>query len=129
LSLFGLNGVNAAKPETTRNWTILYDLLDELAGEVHPPHPLEVKTTAEARIKTDKIDSEVPGHLLRCDLLPEADVPSQAARDVRNILRQRLFSVRLHRSIVDKISKVPAKPRVRNKKAFVQDMGAIWRRA
>ena len=89
------DGRAAAVLEATRNWTVMYDLLEELVGEVHLAHPLKVKAIAEARIKTDKIDSEVLAHLLRCDLLPEAHVPGQAARDVRNILRQRMFFARV----------------------------------
>lgn len=44
---------------------MMYDLLEELVGEVHLAHPLKVKAIAEARIKTDKIDPEVLAHLLR----------------------------------------------------------------
>jgi transposase len=89
--------------EATRNWTVMYDLLEELVGEVHLAHPLKVKAIAEARIKTDKIDSEVLAHLLRCDLLPEAHVPSPAARTVRNALRQRMFFVRVRTMLKHRI--------------------------
>jgi len=47
-------GRSAAVMEATRNWTVMYDLLEELVGEVHLAHPLKVKAIAEARIKTDK---------------------------------------------------------------------------
>ncbi len=62
-------------------------------GQVHRGHALKAKAIAEARIKTDKIESEVLAHVLPCDLSPDAHVPRQAARDARNILRQRMFFV------------------------------------
>ena len=96
-------GCGAAVLEATRNWTVMYDLLEELVGEVHLAHPLKVKAIAEARIKTDKIDSEVLAHLLRCDLLPEAHVPGPAARMVRNVLRQRMFFVRVRGMIKNRV--------------------------
>jgi len=91
LNRAGVNGHSAAVLEATRNWTVMYDSLEELVGEVHLAHPLKVKAIAEAKIKTDKIDAKVLAHLLRCDLLPEAYVPAPAARRARNILRQRMF--------------------------------------
>jgi hypothetical protein len=39
---------------------------------VYLAHPLKVRAIAEARIKTDRIDSKILAHLLRCDLLPTA---------------------------------------------------------
>jgi transposase len=97
------DGDTAAVLEATRNWTVMYDLLEEFVGEVHLAHPLKVKAIAEARIKTDKIDSEVLAHLLRCDLLPEAHVPGQATRDVRNVLRQRMFFVRVRTMVKNRV--------------------------
>lgn len=94
-------GRSAAVLEAIRNCTVMYDLLEDLVGEVHLAHTLKVKAIAEARIKTDKIDSEVLAHFLGCDLLPEAHVPGPAARMVRNVLRQRMFFVRV-RSLLDR---------------------------
>jgi transposase len=59
-----------AAVEATRNWTVMYDLLEEVVAKVHLVHPLKVRAIAEARIKTDRIDSRILAHLLRCDLLP-----------------------------------------------------------
>jgi transposase len=96
-------GQAAAVLEATRNWMVMYDLLEELVGEVHLAHPLKVKAIAEARIKTDKIDSEVLAHLLRCDLLPEAHVPAEATRVARNVLRQRMFFVRVRTMVKNRV--------------------------
>ncbi len=77
------DGETAAVLEATRNWTVMYDWLEELVEEVRLAHPLKVKATASAKIKTDKIDARVLAHLLRADLLPEAYVASPRAREVR----------------------------------------------
>jgi len=39
---------------------------------VYLAHPLKVRVIADARIKTDRIDSRILAPLLRCDLLPTA---------------------------------------------------------
>lgn len=89
--------------EATRNWTMMYDYLEELIEDVRLAHPMKVKAIAEAKIKTDKIDSEVLAHLIRCELLPEAYVPTKGARYIRQVLRQRMFFVRIRTMIKNRI--------------------------
>jgi len=48
---------------STRNWTVMFDWLDELVDEVVLAHPLKVKAIAEAKIKTDKLDATILSHL------------------------------------------------------------------
>lgn len=103
--------------EATRNWTLMYDWLDEVVDEVKLAHPLKVKAIAESKIKTDKIDSTTLAHLLRCDLLPEAYVATKSARNARQFLRQRMFFVRVQtmlknriRGIIDKHPEVGKPP-------------------
>lgn len=97
------NGSSAAVLEATRNWTVMYDWLEELVDEVHLAHPLKVKAIAEAKIKTDRIDAKVLAHLLRTDLLPEAHVASPQAREVRSVLRQRMFLIRVRTMVKNRI--------------------------
>jgi transposase len=82
----------------------MHDWLEELVGEVHLAHPLKVKAIAEAKIKTDKIDARVLAHLLRSDLLPEAYIASTEARQVRSVLRQRMFFVRLRTMVKNRVA-------------------------
>jgi transposase len=103
LNRAGVNGESAAVMEATRNWTVMHDWLEELVDEVHLAHPLKVKAIAEAKIKTDKIDAGILAHLLRSDLVPEAYVPAPAAREARNVLRQRMFFVRVRTMIKNRI--------------------------
>lgn len=86
---------SSAVLEAGRNWILMYDWLEDLTDKVTLAHPLKVKAIASARIKTDKIDSKTLAHLLRTDLVPTAYVPSSDARTAREILRQRMFFVKL----------------------------------
>lgn len=81
--------------EAGRNWTVMHDWLEEEIEGVKLAHPKKVKAIAEAKIKTDKIDAKILAHLLRADLVPEAYVPKKNTRDVKNVLRQRMFFVKL----------------------------------
>ncbi len=89
--------------EASYCWGPMYDWLDELADEVVLAHPGKVRAIAEARIKTDKIDSETLAHLLRADLIPKAYAPSKDVRAVKRVLRHRLFLVQLRTMIKNRI--------------------------
>jgi len=43
-------------------------------------HPSKLKAIVEAKVKTDKIDSALPAHILRCDLISATPVSSAEAR-------------------------------------------------
>lgn len=92
-----------AAVEATRNWTVIYDLLEAELEEVQLAHPLKVRAIAEARIKTDRISSWTLAHLLRCDLLPTAYVRPKAERPAQLILRQRMFFVRVQTMVKNRI--------------------------
>ncbi len=51
--------------EASYSWEPMYDWLDDMSEEVPLAHPLKVRAIASARIKNDRIDSEVLAHLLR----------------------------------------------------------------
>jgi transposase len=103
-SLFGeIEGPCSAVLEACRNWLVMHDMLEVFADEVKLAHPLRVKAIAHAKIKTDEIDSKVLADLLRADLIPEAHVPSRDVRLARNVLRQRMFYVRLRTMVKNRI--------------------------
>jgi len=89
--------------EASRSWGPIYDWLDEVADDVILAHPGKVRAIAEARIKTDKIDSETLAHLLRADLIPEAYAPSKGVRAIKRVLRQRMFFVRVRTMLKNRI--------------------------
>ena len=97
--------------EATRNWGLIYDWLDEVLDDVALAHPLKVKAIAEARIKTDKISADILADLLRADLLPRAYAPSKQTRELKNVLRQRMFFVRVQ-TMVKNLAKGDARARL-----------------
>lgn len=89
--------------EASYNWGPIYDWLDEVAEEVVLAHPTKVRAIAEARIKTDTIDSETLAHLLRADLIPAAYAPSKDIRARKRVLRQRMFFVRIQTMLKNRL--------------------------
>ena len=97
------NGDSSAVLEAGYNSLVMHDWLDELIGSVTLADPMKVKAIAQARIKTDKIDSAILAHLLRCDLIPSAHISSPAARIGKKLLRHRMFLVRLSTMVKNRI--------------------------
>jgi hypothetical protein len=95
--------------EATRNWGLIYDWMSEVLDEVVLAHPLKVKAIAEARIKTDKISVDILADLLRADLLPRAYAPGKKTRDFKNVLRQRMFFVRVQTMAKNRIQDILAR--------------------
>lgn len=81
----------------------MYDWLDEMVDEVLLAHPQRLRAIAEARIKNDKIDSEILAQLLRSDLIPHAFAFSRENRAVKRALRQRMFLVKLRTMLKNRI--------------------------
>lgn len=98
-----IDGDCALVMEATRNWYYLYETLEGRVKEMHLAHPLKVRAIAEARIKTDKIDSKILADLLRANLLPESYIPTQAVRDQREQLRYRASLVSLQTQVKNKV--------------------------
>lgn len=92
--------------EATRNWIVMHDWLEDSLEEVVLANPIRVKAIAEAKIKTDKIDAGILSDLLRVDLIPKAHVPSPRARTMRQVLRERMFFVRLRTMTKNRIHTV-----------------------
>ena len=72
--------------EASFNWSYFFDEVRDNFQELLLSHPKKTRAIAEARIKTDSIDSEVLANLLRADLIPQAYVPSQETREVKNLM-------------------------------------------
>lgn len=79
--------------ESSRTWSVFYELLKGHVASIKLAHPLRVKAIASARIKNDKIDSRILAELLSADLIPEAHIREESNRRKQTILRQRVFFV------------------------------------
>ena len=75
--------------EACYGWEYFYDEAAPCVEELIMAHPLKTRLIAEARIKTDSIDSENLAQLLRAGLIPEAYAPSVETRDKKALLRYR----------------------------------------
>jgi transposase len=84
-------------------WQPLYDALKEKGYDVRLAHPQRVKAIAEAKVKTDKVDSETLAHLLRANLLPESYVPPKDIRELRDQVRRRAFLVGMRTKLKNRV--------------------------
>lgn len=75
-------------------WEDLYELLESKGYTVYLANPLQVKAIASAKIKNDKVDSEVLAKLLKADLVPTSYVPPKEIRILRNNVRHRRILVK-----------------------------------
>jgi len=92
--------------ESCRNWCVMHDWLEDIVGDVILANPYKVKAIAEAKIKTDKIDATVLADLLRADLVPQAYIAKRPVRDMRNLLRERIYFVRLRTMTKNRITTI-----------------------
>lgn len=58
-------------------------------------HPSKVRALPEAKIKTNRLDSEMLAHILRADLIAKAYAQWKEVRPTKRVLRRRIFLVRL----------------------------------
>lgn len=76
--------------ESTGNmWLKTYEAFETCDIKMKLANPLKTRAIAEARIKTDKLDSKILAHLLRSDLIAECYVPSKEIRLQRTLLGHR----------------------------------------
>ncbi|OQW53882.1 MAG: transposase [Proteobacteria bacterium SG_bin7] len=97
---------SAAVLESCRNWCVMHDWLEDIVDDVVLANPFKVKAIAEAKIKTDKIDATVLADLLRADLIPQSYIATREVRDMRSLLRERMFFVRLRTMTKNRITTI-----------------------
>jgi transposase len=103
--IHGLGGPSKVVMEATWNWGRIHDLLEKIEGveEVVLAHPYKTRIIAEAQVKTDKLDARALAKLLRADLIARAHVPAVATRRRKEVLRQRLFWVRVQTMVRNRV--------------------------
>jgi len=77
--------------ESSRDWSRSYELSEDLVEDIILAHPLKVKAIASAKIKTDKIDSQILARLLMADLIPQAHLRKGDNRVKQRVIRHRAF--------------------------------------
>lgn len=100
-----LGGPSKVVIEATWNWGRVHDLLETIEGveEVVLAHPYKTRVIAEVQVKTDKLDARALAKLLRADLIARAYIPSRATRQRKDVLRQRLFWVKVRTMVRNRV--------------------------
>ena len=82
--------------ESTINYGIrLHDILEDNGIDVILAYPAKTKIIAQAKLKNDKLDSEILADLLRSDMISESCIPEKHYRDMYSLVRTRLGLVHL----------------------------------
>lgn len=105
--------------EASYFWEPVYDELEEMGFEVKLAHPRKTRVIADEKIKTDLRASEALAQLLRMGWLPEAYVPSEDIRELRELLRRRV-------SLVESRTKYKSKIRAELSKHRIDLDGTPW---
>lgn len=92
--------------EATNNWYAFVEWSHDLPIEVILAHPTKTKAIAEARIKTDAIDSKILADLLRSNFVAQSYLAPQKVRDVRELVRYRTTLVRLRTQLISRIHSI-----------------------
>jgi transposase len=111
-----LPGIKEAKAKIALESSGFYmpwvEFLEGMGYEVFVAHPSKVRVIAEARIKTDKIDSEALAHLLRLGYLPCSYVPPRSIRRLCEQVRHRVKLGRMRKDVKNGIRSVLCKHRI-----------------
>lgn len=89
--------------ESTGFWRPAYELLESMGCDVILANPHKIKAIASAKIKNDKISADMLVRLLRTDLIPESYIPDKETRELKDLLRHRIYLVRLRTRVKNKI--------------------------
>lgn len=101
-----LPGPHKAVVESTGSWYWLADLLEAQGVELTLAHTTRLKAISAAKVKTNKIDSDVLAMLLRADVIPEAHRISPKMRGPRDLMRTRLRLVEKCASCMNSIERL-----------------------
>lgn len=82
------SGDRLAMEATTNTWAVA-GVLRPFVEKIVISNPLKVRAIAEAKIKTDKVDSRVLAELLRCEYLPVVWQPDAETQRLRRLTHRR----------------------------------------
>jgi transposase len=88
------------------NWGKAYDALEDLGLNPKLSNPIKSRFIAESFTKTDRIDATTHAIMLRAGITPTVHVPPKLVRDQKNLLRQRMWLVRLQVMIKNRVHSI-----------------------
>lgn len=89
--------------EPVSQWGWYADMLEREGVKVKLADAYKAKLIGSSKLKNDKVDSVALAELLRTDFLPEAYLAPRATRELRELVRWRLFFVRSRTQIKNRI--------------------------
>lgn len=87
-------------------WEHYYDAAASTGAPVVLFNPYRTRLIAEASLKTDRVDSEALANLLRFGSVPESCAPPPEVRELRRLVRERVFYRQKTTSIKNRIYSV-----------------------
>jgi transposase len=94
---------SAIAVEASGSYSWLVDEMEQLGHRPRLCNPLEAKRRMGLTNKTDKLDAKGLAILLRNGTLPEVWIPPRELRDQRELLRLRIFLVRMRTRVKNRI--------------------------
>lgn len=117
--------------ESTGVWEWIYETINGMGFDVKLVNPVKARAIAEAKIKTDKIDSTILAHLLRSNLIPEVYVGNKEMRELKRVVNERLFlkkqiiqiKNRIYSELLRKGIKYEGNIFTKNGRKYLRDLG------
>jgi len=94
-----------AMEATTNTWAVA-GVLRPFVKEIVIGNPLRVRAIAEAKIKTDMVDSRVLAELLRCEYLPRVWQPDAETQRLRRLTHRRATLVSDRTSLKNRLHSI-----------------------
>lgn len=95
--------------EATGNSDAIANLLAPVVARVVVSNPSKTRAIAEAKVKTDKVDSRILAQLLAADFLPSVWLPDDRTRRLRRQVTRRAHIVRTRTRIKNQIHAILAR--------------------
>lgn len=93
-----LPGAKRVALEACSVWEHYHDAAVAAGAQVVLSHPYRTRLIADASLKSDKVDSAALATLLRLNALPTAFVPDTNTRQLRRLVRDRVFYRKQHKA-------------------------------
>jgi transposase len=89
--------------ESTSVWEHIYNILTTLGLQVTLVNPLKARAIAEAKIKTDTVDSHILAHLLRTNLIPSVYIGTKKMRELKHLITEKIFLTKQQTQLKNRI--------------------------
>ena len=89
--------------ETCLNWFFIHKILKGYIQDIKVAEAYKLRIIAEAKVKTDSLDAYHLAQLLRIGYIPEIYIPDEKTIKLRELIRARVYLVRLKTRMKNKI--------------------------